>query len=373
MFENNLFTDTELSELHDDNSTTSNEVDADGNPIDKTGDDNTTDDIDDKGLDDNGKDSDDNNDDNNDNTGDDKGDNKDDEPGTVDTIINEFGIELEENEKIEDSIDGLKTVINKVSEQASVQAVAKVFEKYPLAGELVKHLQEGLTIESFLMEQKAVDYSKVEVPTINDEASDEDNERVIETHKDIITKNLKAKGASDKEISRFIKASIDENSTEDDAKEALAELTEKQSKEIANRKAAEKQQYEADVKAAQDTIKSVVSTVDSGVIGEFKLPKADIAAFKDFLVKFDEKGNSPRDLKSSELTLEQSLLLDYILFKDFKVTGLEKKSSVGTKQDAADKNAKRITFKSVNKSNNDNNGEDDDDKILSAAFNHLGK
>jgi hypothetical protein len=354
------FTDDELAGLHDENAepiepTVDNlddnpdepKLDDDGNPI---------------NTDDEGGEGDDNQQDKNDDNPDDS---------IINTVIDEFGIELDENEEIEESSEGLKTVINKVAEKASVEAVAKVFTQYPLAADLVKHLKEGMTIESFLMEKNAIDYTKIELPQVSDEAEEEVNEKAIEKHKELIKDNLLAKGASPKEIERYIKASVEEGTTYDDAKDSLKELTDRQKAQIESKKAQEKAAYDASVKEAQDTLVEITTKVDSGVIGDFKLPKADLQGFKDFVSKFDENGNSQRDIKSSKLTLEQSLLLDYILYKDFKVTGLEKKSATDVKKQAADKNKERLKFKSA--SSVDTNSQGDEDDILSKAFNALGK
>ncbi len=366
---NNLFSDADLTDLTDD----SNAIVDDGSN--GGGDDNPDDNGDNNPDDgDNPPADDDNNpDDNSDNSDDNDNPNDlDDELPVGDIVaplIEKYGIELDENEVIDESPEGLETVIEKIK----ADTVQKVLTKYQPVAELFKHLANGYSIDSFMQEAKAIDYSKVEIKEVDIEnGTDEDNEKTIDSHTAIIKQNLLTKGLNEKQIERFIKSSVEEGTTADDAKESLKELQSRQATEIQARKDAEKAVYDRQVQEAQETLKEINSTIEKGAIGGFKIPKTDIAAFKDYVSKFDDKGLSQRDMDSNELTLEQSLLLDYILFKKFKVAGLEKESSVKGKQDAADNNKPRKAFSFGQKSSNDTNTTStDEDDLLKLAFNKI--
>jgi len=119
-----------------------------------------------------------------------------------------------------------------------------------------------------------------------------------------------------------------------------------------------KANVDAKVKAEEDALKQqeeenrqVIAQLDKIIttnsFNGSQIPVADVKAFKDAMFRpVNQNGDTLMDVKRSKLNLEQRALIDYIIFKDFKVTGLANKP----------KDVKKFEFKKNNEENDKRKG-----------------
>jgi hypothetical protein len=148
------------------------------------------------------------------------------------------------------------------------------FEQYletahPRAYAYLAHIMDGGTEEDFFK-------TAGEPGTLPTEA---ELEADIEQQKAILTRNLKAKGVSDKSISTIIKTAITEDDLEEQAKAALKEETDYEAarlKEIHERTAQETATRQAQIKQMTDYVGNVMST---GKLDNITIPEKDRLPF----------------------------------------------------------------------------------------------
>lgn len=264
------------------------------------------------------------------------------------TIIDELRTQYGVEDVLDNTVEGVQSLIEKVSDKAKVQALKEKFEARPILGALDAHLEAGKSLESFF-EVKQVEAQQITLPKLT--GDDKQDAQAKAYYKQVITANLKATGISDKQVGRIIESSELENSLFEDAEEAATSWNNRikaQAQQISQ------QEEQARLKAIEDdkkTVADINKLIDGGVVNGAVIPTEERQALKDFMLKQDDKGNTARDIKLSQLTLEQWAVIDYMLFKDFKLKGftmagnkgqplnLERKNPLNNNGDAAGGNA----------------------------------
>lgn len=232
----------------------------------------------------------------------------------IDTLRTQYGIE----DALDNNIEGVQSLIEKVSAKAKAEAIKAQYDANPVLGQLAQHIEAGRSIESFF-EVKQIEANTITLPTLTgDEKKDAE---IKQYYKDVIKANYKQQGLSDKQIGRIIESAELEGTIEDDAKEAAGAWNGR----VTAQSQAAAQKAEADrLQAIEDDKKIVTSIntlIDGGKLNGAIIPQDDRQPLKDFMLKQDEKGFTPRDYAFAKLTLEQQAIIDYLVFKDFKLKG----------------------------------------------------
>lgn len=236
-------------------------------------------------------------------------------PATViDSLRTQYGIE----DVLDNSIEGVQSLIAKVTEKAQADAIKAKFESNPILSQLDAHIAAGKSIESFF-QVKQVEANKISLPPLT--GDEKQDAQIKQYYKNVITANYKESGLSDKQISRIIESSELENTLEDDAKESATSWN---SRIDAKTQQINQSEEQARLQAIEDEKKIVAdinTLIDAGKLNGAVIPQADRQALKDFMLKQDDKGFTPRDYAFSKLTLEQQAVIDYLVYKNFNLKG----------------------------------------------------
>lgn len=229
-----------------------------------------------------------------------------DDPTIVESIIKTLGYEFsdEELEGLEDSEEGLTKLVDTASKKVAEDRFNSMVEASPNVRALYEFEQSGGKAEDFMKAfYPQTDYKQVEV-------SEDD----IDSQKEIIRQSLKTKGLSDERINRNLQAIEDSGNLLDEAKDSLKDLRSAQDQE----KERIKEQTEAARKQAQEEaeeiMKEVNTTLDKGNLSGIPLPKKEKDNFLKFIQVDEEKGYSQRDKKIAEMSLEEQLAIDAIIY-----------------------------------------------------------
>ncbi len=243
------------------------------------------------------------------------------------TIIDELKAQYGVDEELENSVEGLQSLITKVTEKSKAEALKAKFEARPILGQLDAHLESGKSIESFF-EVKSIEAQKITLPKLTgDEKADAQAKAYF---KQVMSANYKASGLSDKQIQRIIESSELDNTLLEDAEEAAADWNKKIDSEVTSRTQQEETARLAQIEADKQTIANINTILSTGKLNGAVIPVEDVQAMKDFTLKTDDKGFTPRDHAFSKLTLEQQLLIDYLVYKNFNIKGLTIAAPKGT-------------------------------------------
>lgn len=220
----------------------------------------------------------------------------------------EAGIQLEEGDEF------------KITEETDWSEIAERVKNYIEKNKAVEYEDQeikdfivfkeaGGTLEEFRVAPKRIDYASV-AESLNDENIDQSEQ--------IVRYALGQKELPEDVVETAVNSFKDKGQLVEQAKLILL-------KEDENNK----QQYEkwiGDVnikneeykKTVEKQIKEVRDTVQTGKFGGLLLSKSEISNFNDFVLKVDSKTQTTQAAqKYSNLTIEQQLLLDYIVFNDF--------------------------------------------------------
>lgn len=258
---------------------------------------------------------------------------EDDKTATViaeDSILNllatEFGeVELEQDEATDDS-DGVINYFKKREERIipeyKKQGIQELFEALPLVREFAEHINNGLGVESFKAERQPQEFKEVNI--------EEAETDVLES---VYRNALKAKGTDDEEIEELIETARDSNKLKDRAEKAQKYLKTQHEERIENQKTKEKAESKAIEDAELETAKAVKEVLKNKKIGNISLTQEQTTKLENHLFGKAADGSSTRDTKWANITLEQQLILDYIVANDFKDTGFaQDKSEINKKK-----------------------------------------
>lgn len=232
----------------------------------------------------------------------------------IDTLRTQYGVE----DVLDNSIEGVQSLIEKVAAKAKEDAIKAKFDTNPVLAALDAHIAAGKSVESFF-EVKQIEANILTLPPLTgDEKKDAE---IKQYYKDVIKANYKEQGLSDKQIGRILESAELEGTVEDDAKEAANAWNSRvQSRAQATAQAAEAERLAA-IEADKKIIADINALVDGGKLNGAIIPQVDRQPLKDFMLKTDDKGFTPRDYAFAKLTLEQQAIIDYLVFKQFNLKG----------------------------------------------------
>ena len=225
------------------------------------------------------------------------------------TPLDEKGNPKVYQDTIEDTVEAVKDIATEMNKKFREEFL----NSDPEFKEFVEYKARGGKLEDFV-QKKTSSWKSVRL--------DESNEAQLES---VVIADLVASGMSDEQAKETASLYKDTKKLKEFGKAAYQRLVtfednvEKQEKlEFETR---QKQQQEDNVKFWT----SVKTVIDKGVINGIIIPESDKESFNNYLSKaVDNKGNSQRNLDRMKLPLEQSLQLDYLLFKGFNLDTLVK-------------------------------------------------
>jgi hypothetical protein len=238
-----------------------------------------------------------------------------DEPTPISHLIKQYGYKVEDFADIDikdDSVEGIKKFYDKRDLLIKETARKEFLGEDPDIEDLIAHKQAGLSIESWKAKKEAESF-KLEF-----EADD------VEGKANFLTTVYVNRGVPEKRAKLLVEAIKDDN-----------ELDAEVAKETTTIKASLQQQADAKIesekaalaKEAEDTLKvvnQVNSIIKEGNLDNLIIPETDRKAFNEFVLS--EKLTE----KHEKLTLQQRLFIDYLVYKDFKVKGIEKQVAKAT-------------------------------------------
>lgn len=236
----------------------------------------------------------------------------------------------------ENDIEGIQKFIDALTPKQAQKVLDEKFTKYPVMKELEAHLEAGKSLESFF-NVKQVETSKLPIYKLSgDEKKDAETKAYF---KEVIKANGAEMGLTEKQISRMIEAGDLEGSLEEDYQEAVKSWNGRRDAQTQALTQQQEQQKIKEETEQKDIVLKINTLIDAGTVGEAIIPKAEREDFKKFQLLQDDKGTTARDIAISKLSLEKSLLIDYLIFKDFKIKGLT--MAPNKVQQLADLNNKR--------------------------------
>lgn len=209
--------------------------------------------------------------------------------------------------EFEESIDGLLDYTRRAVPLAAQQILGEIFEEYPQAEELIRHLKDGRSIDTFVEQYKKPDFLKVQI-------TKDSNPEVLER---VIRENLSQKGLDQEEIDLHINYAKDSNK--------LFEISQKNYQQLEQRRQSEVQAMQDNEKAELarvqqnrvETWNKVNELVNSGRVANTIIPDVDKVKFLEFISKpVTDDGLTARQVRQKEMGVEEHLYLDYLIFKD---------------------------------------------------------
>lgn len=208
--------------------------------------------------------------------------------------------------EFEESIDGLLQAAELVAERKTEKSIDNLFERYPSALELIKHLDNGGTPENFVKEY-VPDFSKI---VLNPENKDQ--------LKSVYSQSLSLKGLTPVEIDEMIETAVLKNNLEEKAKNGLADLVKYRDNHLANQRRLEENREKEVNAAKQEVLNNVTNILNTGKLLGVELDKKSSNNLLEALTVVDKEGLRLIDKKEASLSLEQQLLLKYLVLNDFK-------------------------------------------------------
>lgn len=234
----------------------------------------------------------------------------------IDDIIRRTGIEFGEDELqgIDDTEDGIAELAERIALKRAEQQLSDYLEQHPMTKQLLEFESMGGDPEQFKrVFFPEVDYSQFEL-------SQEDTD----LQKKIVRDSLSAKGFSEERIARNLEMYEDSGVLFDEANDALSELSQIQTYQKQQLLEQQQQEYSQMQQQAQEMWSQITEKVNnSESLGSIPLPKKDRAKFIDFIMPDPQTGISKRDQAAQNLTIDDQLAIDLILYH-----GLDSLSSI---------------------------------------------
>lgn len=236
----------------------------------------------------------------------------------VDTIAQTLGYEFDEEElaELEDNEEGIAKLTDMAAQHRFSDLMEGFMEEHPLTRQVFEYEKSGGDPNEFRQTFfPETDYTQVEL-------SEDD----ISQQKQIVRESLRESGMQDSRINRVITTLEDSGELYEESQDALSQLRENQKEQKQQLVEQQKQQEQKQIEQAKQAWQQVQGIIEEkSEIAGIPLPKAQKDKFTRFLTDVDEDGLTPRNRKAQELSLEEAVAIDLIMFYGF--DGLEKMMS----------------------------------------------
>lgn len=233
----------------------------------------------------------------------------------IEYLLAEYGLEGDEDFKDFDVKDGSVANIQKFyakrEEVIKKQVEAELFQSDEDLKSLAEWKKAGKSVASWKATQEAENF--------NFEIKKED----IEGQEKIVRNHYKDLGLSEKRINALIEQAKDDDELFAEAEKVVAEVKATLKANAAAKAKQEEDAAKVAAKEKEDSINLLTGIIKGGKLdNRLVIPEKERADFNKYIF------SAAREEKWSKLTPEQELLMEYILFKDFEVKGVEKKAPV---------------------------------------------
>ena len=224
-------------------------------------------------------------------------------------MIKQYGYKPEDFEDIDikdDSVEGIKKFYDKRDELVKEAAKKEFLSTDPDIEDLIKHKQEGGSIETWKAKKQAAEFN------LEFKADD------IDGKSNFLVDVYKQKGLSEKRAKLLVEGLKDDDELDAEVEKEAGAIKVYLQQQADQRIAAEKEVARIEQEEITKTVTQVNSIIKEGNLQNLVIPETDRKAFNEFVLS--EKLTE----KHEKLTLQQRLFIDYLVYKDFKVKGIEK-------------------------------------------------
>ena len=244
-----------------------------------------------------------------------------DERPIPEVILENLGVEKEDGTEFEDTVDGIQNAFEYALEQKKDEELQNVFEAYPDVKQYFEYRQNGGSVEDFVKTYNPDNsYENVEF----DDSNPQLHEKIV---KDLMEK----KGF--KHVNERIQNMKDSGILKQEAQyglEELQEIEQQEKQQLIEQQEEQRRQQEEQIKEFWNGVKE---TIDKGEpIADIQIPRSERDSFFKYLSQPKKDGYSQRDLDAQNLPTEKKILVDYLLYKDFDLSGIIDKKA--TKKNA---------------------------------------
>ena len=208
----------------------------------------------------------------------------------------------------DESVENVQKFFELKEGRIKANALKELFDADPEVAELIQHKTKGGSIESFKALKQAQSF-----PT----EVDENDTDALES---IFTMHHKELGFSDKKINTLLEAAKDDDELATEVKEILKVRKEAFTKEAEARFKAEKAERDEQFKAEEAVKKELDDMIlKKGMIDErIIIPEKQRTEFRKYLT------SKEREAKWESLTTQQLALIDFMIYNNFELKGIEK-------------------------------------------------
>lgn len=229
------------------------------------------------------------------------------------TLAQQLGYEPEEGEELEDSEEGLLKLVRNASKRQADEYIQSQLDETPIVKDWLAYVQAGGDPTKFLETTfPSNDYFKVQF----DESNETQQEQLVRA-------DLVARGYRGEELEAEIEDIKNGGILESKAKRALGSLKQRQQAEKANLVKQQQAEFAERQKEAKKFWDQTNQHIDNATnFKGLKIPESEKQPFKAFLQKPVKGGKTQRDVLLEQLDLDDSLAIDYMLFKKFDIASL---------------------------------------------------
>lgn len=218
---------------------------------------------------------------------------------------------------------GLADLVTKASKLNAERILTEHFNNVPLMADFYKHIfLEKRSFETFINKNAQPSYKAIKIEEIKGDEDDTKAKSITDNYRKVISMDYQSKGVSQDEVNDLISLWEDKGILFDKAKLSYNALETKHKAFVDSQLKAEEEKIKAIEEDNKKTIAEVNSILEKNDFGGMGIPATDLKAFKEALFKEDVEGNTLVGLKRQALTLGQRLMIDYLVFKDFKGVGI---------------------------------------------------
>jgi hypothetical protein len=237
------------------------------------------------------------------------------DPGTVESLMGEFGFTPPEGKTYEETYEGIRELMSDITQAAEASVFANLAETLPDVAQFLEFRINGGKPEEFFNTMKTINnYKNIQITETN-----------IDVQKQVYKDFLVRTGFTPEEAEEEIIEAEQLNVLEKKSRLALnklaaiteAEFTKEQETRAKEQEAARKKEEEDDRKEWE----AIQATIKSGKLGTFEVPEPDKANFWRWLTApIDKQGTTGRAKAQASLTLDQRLAVEYLIYKGIDVT-----------------------------------------------------
>lgn len=252
-----------------------------------------------------------------------------------------YGVKLDG--KYENNPEGVKQLANDLAPMVAEKLLLNTLQQVPGAAELFQHLREGKSVDTYLTKSATPAFEGIEIKDAEGVEDQAIKDKLISNQKAILEMGYKAKGIKDKDIKGLIDLKEAAGELFEAAKETKKELSDAHKASVQVQLKAEEDRIKADEEANAKIITDIRGILSKNDFAGVAIPADKIKGFEAAVLNTDKDGYTALDYSRAKLTLGQRLLIDYIVYSDFKNLGFSPKTSpkpFDFKQ-AKDENAQR--------------------------------